>query len=106
MHTPQRTEVVTCFDTGPARASPVLAEDRLQPYQESLQAGGPVDQDGIHMSRYLVPRLTTVRKDSIGVGREAVKQLLIRISEPDLPRQKVSIPSHLIIRESTGPAPL
>ena len=45
MHTPQRTEVVACFDIGPARASPVLAEDRLQPYQESLQAGGPVDQE-------------------------------------------------------------
>ena len=147
--------------------SPVLAEDRLQPYKESLQAGGlPVDQeliarcgptiedgyqaalqllklperptaliaindllaigalraatdlelhiptdlslvgfDGIHLSEYLVPRLTTVRKDSIGVGREAVKQLLARISEPDLPRQKASIPPHLVIRESTGLAP-
>ncbi len=149
-------------------ASPVLAEDRLQPYQESLQSGGlPVDQeliarcgptiedgyqaalqllklperptaliaindllaigalraaadlglhiptnlslvgfDGIHVSKYLVPRLTTVAKDSIGVGREAVKQLLARISEPDLPRQGVSIPPQLVIRESTGPAPL
>ena len=148
-------------------ASPVLAEDRLQPYQEGLQAGGlPVDQeliarcgptiedgyqaalqllklparptaliaindllaigalraaadlglhiptdlslvgfDGIHMSKYLVPRLTTVAKDSIGVGQEAVKQLLARINNPDLPRQKKSIPTHLIIRESTGPAP-
>ena len=149
-------------------ASPVLAEDRLQPYQESFQAGGlPVDQeliarcgptiedgyqaalqllklpehptaliaindllaigalraatdlglhiptnlslvgfDGIHLSEYLVPRLTTVRKDSIGVGREAVKQLLVRINGPELPRQKVSVPPHLVIRESTGPAPL
>jgi len=148
-------------------ASPVLAEDRLQPYQESLQADGlPVDQeliarcgptiedgyqaalqllelperptaliaindllaigamraaadiglhipgdlslvgfDGIHISQYMVPRLTTVAKDSIGVGRVAVQQLLARINEPDLPRQKVSIPPHLIIRESTGPAP-
>jgi len=146
--------------------SPVLAEDRLQPYQESLEASGlAVDEaliarcgpsiedgyqaaaqllklperptaliaindllaigalraatdlglqipenlslvgfDGIHMSEYLVPRLTTVMKDSIGVGREAVKQLLARISEPDMPRQRASIPPHLVIRESTGPA--
>jgi LacI family transcriptional regulator len=145
----------------------VLAEDRLQPYQESLRAAGlPVDQeliikcgptiedgyqaarqllklparptaliaindllaigalraaadlglhiptdlslvgfDGIHMSKYLVPRLTTVAKDSIGVGQEAVKQLLARINDPDLPRQKISIPTRLTIRESTGPAP-
>jgi LacI family transcriptional regulator len=134
--------------------SPVLVEDRLQPYQESFQAGGlPVDQeliarcgptiedgyqaalqllklperptaliaindllaigalraaadlglhipanlslvgfDGIHVSEYLVPRLTTVRKDSVGVGREAVKQLLVRTNGPDLPRQRVSVP--------------
>lgn len=148
-------------------ASPVLAEDRLQPYQEGLQAGDlPVDQDliarcgptiedgyqaalqllklparptaliaindllaigalraagdlglsvsrdlslvgfdDIQMAKYLMPRLTTVAKDSIRVGREAVRQLLIRIADPDLPRQKMSIPPRLIIRESTGPAP-
>jgi LacI family transcriptional regulator len=148
-------------------ATPVLAEDRLQPYQEELQAAGlPVDQaliarcgptiedgyqaalqllklparptaliaindllavgalraardlglnvptdlslvgyDDIQMAKYLVPRLTTVSKDSIRVGREAVKQLLARIGQPDLPRQKMSIPPRLIIRESTGPAP-
>jgi LacI family transcriptional regulator len=145
----------------------VLAEDRLQPYQESLQAAGlPVDQgliarcgptiedgyqaalqllklpdrptaliaindllaigvlraaadlglnvpndlslvgfDDIHMANYLLPRLTTVAKDTIRVGREAVKQLLARINQPDLPCQKMSIPTCLIIRESTGPAP-
>lgn len=62
--------------------------------------------DGIHMADYLLPRLTTVAKDSIRVGREAVKQLLARINRPDLPQQRISIPTHLIIRESTGPAPL
>jgi LacI family transcriptional regulator len=148
-------------------ATPELAEDRLQPYQDSLQAVGlPVDQelivrcgpniedgyqaalqllklparptaliaindllaigalraagdlglhlptnvslvgfDDIHVAKYLVPRLTTVSKDSVRVGREAVRQLLARIGEPDLPRQKMSIPPRLIIRESTGPAP-
>ena len=32
------------------------------------------------------------RKDSIGVGREAVKQLLVRTNEPDLPRRKAGVP--------------
>jgi LacI family transcriptional regulator len=148
-------------------ATPVLAEDRLQPYQDSLRAAGlPVDQDliarcgptieegyqaalqllkrparptaliaindllavgalraardlglnvptdlslvgydDIHLAKYLVPRLTTVSKDSIRLGREAVRQLLARIGQPDLPPQKMSIPPRLIIRESTGPAP-
>jgi LacI family transcriptional regulator len=65
-----------------------------------------VGYDDIHMAKYLVPRLTTISKESIRVGREAVKQLLARIAEPDLPYQKVSIPPRLIIRESTGPAPV
>ncbi|MCG3208813.1 MAG: HTH-type transcriptional regulator DegA [Anaerolineae bacterium] len=148
-------------------ASPVLAEDRLQPYQDSLLAAGlPVDQaliarcgptiedgyqsalqllqlperptaliaindllaigalraagdlglriptdlslvgfDDIHMAKYLVPRLTTVSKVSTRVGQEAVRQLLVRINDPDIPQQKLSIPPSLIIRESTGPAP-
>ncbi|MBN1876739.1 MAG: LacI family DNA-binding transcriptional regulator [Anaerolineae bacterium] len=148
-------------------AASVIAEDRLQPYLDSLQAVGmPVDQeliarcgptiedgyqaalqllklparptaliaindllaigalraagdlnlsvptdlslvgfDDIHMAKYLTPRLTTVAKDAVSVGQHAVKQLIARIGEPDLPRQKISIPTYLIIRESTGPAP-
>ena len=60
--------------------------------------------DDIHMAKYLVPPLTTVAKDTVEGGREAVRQLLARIADPDLPRQTVSIPSRVIIRESTGPA--
>ena len=60
--------------------------------------------DDIHMAKYLVPPLTTVAKDTVVGGREAVRQLLARIADPDLPRQKASFPARLIIRESTGPA--
>ena len=62
--------------------------------------------DDIHIAKYQVPRLTTVSKDSVRVGREAVRQLLARIAKPDLPYQKVSIPPRLIVSESTGPAPV
>lgn len=149
-------------------AMPRLAEDRLLPYQDSLQAAGlPVDQelivecgptiddgyqaalqllklpaqptalisvndllaigalraasdlglhvptdlslagyDDISMAKYLVPRLTTVSKDVVRVGREAVKLLLARIQEPNRPYQRMNFPARLIIRESTGPARL
>jgi DNA-binding LacI/PurR family transcriptional regulator len=145
-------------------ASPVLAEDRMQSYEENLKKNGlPVNQeliarcgptiedgyqaalrllklperataiiaindllaigalraagdmglhipeelslvgfDDIQVAKYLVPRLTTVAKDSIRVGREAVKLLLAQIIDPRLHRQKLYIPSRLIIRESTG----
>lgn len=61
--------------------------------------------DDITMAKYLVPRLTTVSKDVISLGRTAVNLLLTRIQEPDRPRQTEQRPAQLIIRESTGPAP-
>lgn len=149
-------------------ALPRLAEDRLLPYKESLQAAGmvvdeslivncgptieegyqaavqllgqsprptavvaindllaagvlraagdlglhmPADlsvvgYDDIHMANYLTPRLTTVSKDVVKTGQEAVRLLLARIREPDQPYREVNFPGRLIIRESTGPAPV
>ncbi|MHB8629590.1 MAG: LacI family DNA-binding transcriptional regulator [Aggregatilineales bacterium] len=61
--------------------------------------------DDIHIARYMVPRLTTVSKDIVSLGRTAVKLLLARLQEPDCAYQAVQRPARLIIRESTGPAP-
>ncbi len=65
-----------------------------------------VGYDDIPMARFLVPRLTTVTKDISMLGRAAVKLLLARINEPERPPQVEQHPARLIIRESTGPAPL
>jgi LacI family transcriptional regulator len=64
-----------------------------------------VGYDDIPLASYLAPRLTTSSKDMIKVGRGAVKLLLARIQDPDLPHQRVNIEARFIIRESTGPAP-
>ena len=64
-----------------------------------------VGYDDIPLASYLAPRLTTSSKDMVRVGREAVKILLARIHDPDLPHQRVDIQARFIIRESTGPAP-
>jgi LacI family transcriptional regulator len=64
-----------------------------------------VSYDDITMASYTVPRLTTVSKDILSVGRMAVKLLLARLQEPDRPYQTETHPARLIIRESTGPAP-
>jgi len=61
--------------------------------------------DDITIAKYMVPRLTTVSKDIVHIGRTAVKLLLARIREPDRPHTTEQRPAHLIIRESTGPAP-
>jgi len=62
--------------------------------------------DNIPMTDYLMPRLTTVTKDAYNAGKNAFEMLMARLQNPDLPRQVVHIPAKLIIRESTGPAPV
>jgi len=64
-----------------------------------------VSYDDIPMANYLVPRLTTVTKDALTLGRKAFEILLARIQDPDLPRQLILNPARFIIRESTGMAP-
>lgn len=65
-----------------------------------------VSYDNIPIAKYLVPRLTTVSKDAVKFGQEAVRLLLARIKQPNRPVQKVDMPIRLIVRESTGPAPV
>jgi LacI family transcriptional regulator len=65
-----------------------------------------IGYDNIPMADYLVPRLTTVTKDALNLGRKAFEVLLARLQNPDLPQQHVHCPVRLIIRESTGPAPI
>ena len=65
-----------------------------------------VSYDDITIANYLIPRLTTVSKEPVKFGREAMKLLLARIQEPDRPIQKIEMPIRFIVRESTGPAPI
>jgi LacI family transcriptional regulator len=64
-----------------------------------------VGYDDIPLASYIVPRLTTVTKDALAMGRTACAMLLARIQNPDLPRQQRHSPTRLIVRESTGPVP-
>ncbi len=61
--------------------------------------------DDIPFSSYTSPRLTTVSGKAEESGREAVRLLLKRFEEPDLPQQVTKANVQLIIRESTGRAP-
>ncbi len=62
--------------------------------------------DDIPFSSYTSPRLTTVSGKAEESGRMAVELLLKRLAEPDLPQQVTTAEVQLIVRESTGPAPL
>jgi LacI family transcriptional regulator len=78
---------------------------------KDLNLGVPEDvslfgYDDIPMANYLVPRLSTASKDGERMGREATRLLVSRLQNPDQPPQEVRLPARLILRESTGPAPL
>ena len=64
-----------------------------------------IGYDDIPMANYLLPRLTTVTKDTFTAGQTAFEILMARMQNPKLPRQFTKLPTKLIIRESTGRAP-
>jgi LacI family transcriptional regulator len=61
--------------------------------------------DDLPMSRYLKPRLTTVGRDTKALGQLSAKVLIERLEGEARPPQILNVPTHLVIRESTGAAP-
>lgn len=62
--------------------------------------------DDIPFSRFVVPRLTTVRRETELGGRRAFQLLLDRMNGKTGPARVEQIGASVQIRESTGPAPL
>lgn len=62
--------------------------------------------DGIRLSEYSVPPLTTVQQDFHRMGRELVALLLGQIRGGGTPGlEPVMVPTRLVVRASTGPPP-
>lgn len=61
--------------------------------------------DDMDESRAFWPPLTTVRQNFREVGRVAMARLLEQIEVPDAAPRTTLIPTELVIRASTGPAP-
>lgn len=59
--------------------------------------------DDIALASFTTPRLTTIHQDKDLIGELAVKQILKRIQLPELPPERLELPTRLVIRESTGP---
>lgn len=51
------------------------------------------------------PSLTTIATDPMGMGQKAAQLMLQRIAQPELPVQRVIMPSRLIQRDSTAMSP-
>lgn len=60
--------------------------------------------DDIDLCQYTAPPLTTVRQDRVAMGRGAVQQLIAMIEEKE-EHTPLVLPTQLVVRNSTGPAP-
>ena len=64
-----------------------------------------VGADDMYESRLFAPALTTVRVPFEEMGEKAAQILVARISDADLPCERVVLPERLVIRKSTGSPP-
>lgn len=60
--------------------------------------------DDILEAEHVHPGLTTVRQPLEDMGRTAARLLFRRLNNPDLPGERVEMPTELVIRESCAPA--
>ncbi len=59
--------------------------------------------DDMPLASYFDPPLTTMRQDTLEIGREAVRLLIRTLENPGQPAEQKRLPADLIIRYSTQP---
>ncbi|GLI26727.1 LacI family transcriptional regulator [Agromyces rhizosphaerae] len=60
--------------------------------------------DDIPEAGYLYPPLTTVRQDFAALGELMMQKVLVAVEQPDTVTEDTPLPTHLIVRGSTGAA--
>jgi DNA-binding LacI/PurR family transcriptional regulator len=61
--------------------------------------------DDVPEAGYLYPPLTTVRQDFASLGELIMQKVLVAVEEPETATEDTPLPTHLIVRQSTRPAP-
>lgn len=61
--------------------------------------------DDIHTANFVHPRLTTLHHPSKEIAERAVAELVGMIQHGTLGASRIELPTRLVVRESTGPAP-
>jgi DNA-binding LacI/PurR family transcriptional regulator len=62
--------------------------------------------DNVESSAFTIPALTTVESHAVRRGEEAARLALARLAQPQSPPMSITVPTKLIIRDSTGPVRL
>lgn len=92
------TAIFVCNDMMAIGALRAAYESGLRvPEQLSI-----VGVDNIDLASYTIPPLTTITQPKAEIGQTAFHLLVQRIHQHDLPARRVTLPSSLVIRNSTG----
>jgi DNA-binding LacI/PurR family transcriptional regulator len=59
--------------------------------------------DDLEEAHSFWPPLTTIRQDFGEVGRQAIQQMLRKVGGEDRGSERITVPTRLIVRESTAP---
>jgi DNA-binding LacI/PurR family transcriptional regulator len=97
-----RPTALLCFSDAYAAQALRAADTLGLRVPEDLSVAG-FDDSGVATA--VRPALTTVRQPVADKGRLAVRALLALLSGDAVPEERVVLPTELVVRDSTGPAP-
>jgi LacI family transcriptional regulator len=99
---PRRPTALVAFNDKAAVGALRAARERGLRVPEDLSITG---FDDIDLSRGTVPMLTTVRQPLEEMGRMAVSLLMRLLERQPVDTLHIELATHLVVRDSTGPAP-
>lgn len=94
---PLPTALFACNDMMAIGALRALAEAGLRVPEDCSIVG----YDDIELASYAAPPLTTVRQDKVAIAEAALRLVLERINQPELPARCETLPVELVERQST-----
>jgi len=97
---PQPPDAVTCASDGMAVGAMAAIEEAGLRVPDDVAVTG---FDDAEFASIIVPGLTTVRQDALGMGTAAAEAVLRMLEDPASSPPVVVIETELIIRESSGP---
>lgn len=98
---PQPPDAVACASDAMAVGAMAAIEQAGLRIPEDIAVTGFDDAD---FAASIVPALTTIRQDALGMGTAAAEAVLRMLEDPDSSPPVVVIETELIVRESSGPA--
>ena len=108
--------MTSLVNLSPRPTAVVVSDDQMAmgALRAAYQAGIQIPRDisitgfdGIELSQYTIPPLTTVRQPIEEMGLQSIRMILDQINSQSIPEKDmfVEIVPKLIVRESTGPVP-